>query len=111
MGGHERCPVTRKRLVGDRLGEDVGRVIVGRSLLSLGPGAEGRSHYLGGGSPLRCCPPETSFEQRMRREHEFRRGLSGSSQRAREQIQNKNKYSKPHSSSLSVNLSLGLALS
>eukprot|EP00962_Isochrysis_galbana_P041186 scaffold15050_cov141-Isochrysis_galbana.AAC.1 len=64
-------------------------LLVRRSLLSLGPGAEERSHYLGGGS-LYGCPPERSFEQRMRREHEFKRGLSGSSQRSREQTQNKN---------------------
>eukprot|EP00962_Isochrysis_galbana_P037782 scaffold13279_cov114-Isochrysis_galbana.AAC.1 len=37
----------------------------------VGPGAEGRIHYLGGGS-LYGCPPELSFEQRMRREHEFK---------------------------------------
>eukprot|EP00962_Isochrysis_galbana_P029609 scaffold9487_cov105-Isochrysis_galbana.AAC.9 len=30
--------------------------LVRRSLLSLGPGAEGRSHYLGGGSPFRLPP-------------------------------------------------------
>eukprot|EP00962_Isochrysis_galbana_P026781 scaffold8345_cov121-Isochrysis_galbana.AAC.2 len=48
-------------------------LLVRRSLLSLGPGAEGRSHYLGGGS-LYGCPPELSFEQRMRREHEFKGG-------------------------------------
>eukprot|EP00962_Isochrysis_galbana_P006707 scaffold1798_cov118-Isochrysis_galbana.AAC.4 len=33
------------------------------------------SHYLGGGS-LYGCPPELSFEQRMRREHEFKEGGS-----------------------------------
>eukprot|EP00962_Isochrysis_galbana_P000063 scaffold22_cov107-Isochrysis_galbana.AAC.1 len=31
-------------------------LFVRRSLLSLGPGAEGRSHYLGSGSPLRLPP-------------------------------------------------------
>eukprot|EP00962_Isochrysis_galbana_P016570 scaffold4750_cov140-Isochrysis_galbana.AAC.9 len=36
-------------LVGVSISRDLVCLLVRRSLLSLGPGAEGRSHYLGGG--------------------------------------------------------------
>eukprot|EP00962_Isochrysis_galbana_P035916 scaffold12338_cov119-Isochrysis_galbana.AAC.5 len=39
-------------LVGVLISRELVCLLVRRSLLSLGPGAEGRSQYLGGGSPL-----------------------------------------------------------
>eukprot|EP00962_Isochrysis_galbana_P050127 scaffold21571_cov120-Isochrysis_galbana.AAC.4 len=73
-------------------------LLVRRSLLSLGPGAEGRSHYLGGGSPLRL-PPRAGLRAADEDEERTRvsRGLSGSSpsQRSREQTQNKNNIVDP----------------
>eukprot|EP00962_Isochrysis_galbana_P005174 scaffold1414_cov102-Isochrysis_galbana.AAC.3 len=64
-------------------------LLVRRSSLSLGPRAEGRSHYLGGGSPLRL-PPRAGLRAVDEERTRVSRGLSGSSQRSREQTQNKN---------------------
>eukprot|EP00962_Isochrysis_galbana_P047138 scaffold19177_cov125-Isochrysis_galbana.AAC.2 len=44
-------------LVGVLISRELVCLLVRRSLLSLGAGAEGRSHYIGGGSPLRLPPP------------------------------------------------------
>eukprot|EP00962_Isochrysis_galbana_P004832 scaffold1321_cov97-Isochrysis_galbana.AAC.2 len=63
-------------------------LLVRRSLLSLGPGAEGRSHYLGW-LALRL-PPRAELRAADEERTRVQGGLSGSSQRSREQTQNKN---------------------
>eukprot|EP00962_Isochrysis_galbana_P056820 scaffold28954_cov144-Isochrysis_galbana.AAC.3 len=50
-------------------------LLIRRSLLSLGPGAEGRSHYLGGGSPLRL-PPRAELRAADEERTRVSRGLS-----------------------------------
>eukprot|EP00962_Isochrysis_galbana_P022884 scaffold6858_cov112-Isochrysis_galbana.AAC.6 len=51
-----RLPSYLCALVGVLISRELVCLLVRRSLLSLGPGAERSSHYLGGGSPLRLPP-------------------------------------------------------
>eukprot|EP00962_Isochrysis_galbana_P030601 scaffold9927_cov118-Isochrysis_galbana.AAC.6 len=77
-------------MVGVLISREVVCLLIRRSLLSLGPGAEGRSYYLGGGSPLRLPPraglraayvertQNTSFEGAQRIESEITQADSDS---------------------------------
>eukprot|EP00962_Isochrysis_galbana_P035839 scaffold12300_cov132-Isochrysis_galbana.AAC.12 len=103
--------LTQYALVGVSISRDLVCLLVRRSLLSLGPGAEGRSHYLLRWWLALRLPPRAELRAA---DEERTRVQGGSADLVRDhasRLRIRIIYSKPHSSSLSVNLSLGLALS